>query len=397
MVSKYAPFVTEGTKEDAKKFQEEYGGQLFIGRKEAWITVSGGKRRGVFWHPVKGIEIRCSMFMLAKQLRVSVANEADLTPGRLTDYFFKEIIGINPLQDKKDRKQSGFYGVAWEALAKHKESECLKKLPFSINSDEDYWSFLDYLPHEPQHLVDRDLKSAFASALISAPTLFLYEHKNGTSTFIDDGGVMVRLREIMPKLPKWFKHRLVASLASHKYGKIKWGAAFNTAQWSILKVYKFMEKIKEIAGEYGVRYHTDCVTLKGSTPSYILDAIDAEAKAQSFVFNTKALGYGQLWEVGQGFIGYFNRIGGEREVDFEIKKRGLIYSKRAFTDEMVQNFGSRLSTHVLNAGDRRVYGHWNGVGFFAICQPVAGESSDSRWFQVYPMTPEKADEIVSKI
>lgn len=55
MVSKYAPFVTEGTKEDAKKFKEQYGGQLFIGRQEAWITVSGGERRGVFWHPIKGV------------------------------------------------------------------------------------------------------------------------------------------------------------------------------------------------------------------------------------------------------------------------------------------------------------------------------------------------------
>lgn len=335
--------------------------------------------------------------MLAQQLRVSVANEADLTPGRLTDYFLKETIGINPIEDKKNKKQSGFYGVAWESLAKHKESECLKKLPFLIGSNEDYWSFINYIPHEPQHLINRDLKAAFSSALISAPTLFLYEHKNGTSTFIDDGGAMMKLREIMPKLPKWFKHRLVATLASHQHGKIRWGAAFNTAQWSILKVYKFMQSVKEIVGDYGVRYHTDCVTLKGSTPTHILDAIDTKAASELFTFGTKALGYGQLWDSGFGFIGYLNPIGGEKEVGYEMKKRGLLYSKKAFTNEMVQNFGSRLSTHVLNAGNRRIYGHWNGVGFFSVCQPRTGESSDSGWFQVYPMTAEKAAELVSKI
>ena len=265
------------------------------------------------------------------------------------------------------------------------------------SSDEDYWCLVDWVPHEPQHLVDRDLKTAFASALISAPTLFLYEHKNGTSTFIDDGGAMIRMREIMPELPKWFKHRLVASLASHKYGKIRWGAAFNTAQWSILKVYKFMERVKEIAGEYGVRYHTDCVTLKASTPRHILDAIDAEAKAHGFTFNTKALGYGQLWDIGLGFIGHFNPIGGENEVEYQIKKRGLAYSKKAFTNEMVVNFGSRLSTHVLDAGNRRIYGHWNGVGFFSICQPIAGESPESGLFQVHPLTKERAAELVRKM
>lgn len=397
MSSKYIPFVVEGTKADAEKFQKEYDGQLFIGRKGAWITVAGGKRRGVFWHPVLGVEVRHNTYMLAKKLGVSAANEISLTPGRLVDLFFIEIIGINPSQDRKAGKQSGFYGTAWHSLAKHKESECLKKLPFSISSHEDYWSFLDYLPHEPQHLVDRDLKSAYASSLISAPNLFLYEHKNGTSTFIDDGGAMMRLREIMPELPKWFKHRLVATLASHRYGKIRWGAAFNTAQWAILKVYKFMERIKEIAGEYGVRYHTDCVTLKASTPSYIIDAIDAEAKLESFTFGTKALGYGQLWAPDEGFIGYFNYIGGEKEVAYEMKKRQLSYSRKAFTNEMVQNFGLRLSTHVLNAGNRRIYGHWNGMGFFSVCQPVAGESLDSAWFQIYPMKREKADELVSEI
>jgi hypothetical protein len=168
-------------------------------------------------------------------------------------------------------------------------------------------------------------------------------------------------------------------------------------QWAILKVYKFMEKIKEIAGEYGVRYYTDCVTLKDSTPKHILDAIDAEAKKNNFSFNTKALGYGQLWRADEGFIGYFNPIGREKQVAHEIKKRGLIYSKKAFTNEMVENFGSRLSTHVLDAGDRRVLGHWNGAGFFSVCQPVAGESSESGWFQVYPMTLEKAEQCVRRL
>jgi hypothetical protein len=396
MVIKYAPLVEYGTKADAEKFKETYGGQLFIGRHEAWITVAGGKRRGVFWHPVKGVEVRHNTFMLAKQLGVSGANEESLTPGRLADLFFAEIIGINPERDKKLGKKSGYYGNGYAARARKEESEFIKKLPFSIRSDENYRGIFEYYPHEPQHLIDRDLKSAFASALISAPTLFFYEHINGTPQWIDDEGAMIRLRQIMPELPKWFKHRLVSTLASHKYG-IRWGAAFNTAQWAIQKVYDFMKDVREIAGEYGVRYHTDCVTLKGSTPKNIIDAIDAKAEANSFTFGTKALGYGQLWRVEEGFIGYFNPIGSEIQVEHEMKKRGLIYSKKAFTNEMVQNFGSRLSTHVLDAGDRRVLGHWNGVAFFSVCQPVVGELSQSAWFQVYPMDTEKAKQHISKL
>ncbi len=195
---------------------------------------------------------------------------------------------------------------------------------------------------------------------------------------------MQRLREWYPHLPKWFKHRMVGMLASHQYG-IKWGAAFNTAQWAILKVYKTMEKASKIAGDNCVRAFVDCLTLKASTPKEVVEAIDKYFATEGFSLGTKALGYGQLWSPVEGFIGYCNPIGLDIEVEAQMKRRGLRFSQKAFSDELVQNFGDRLSTHVLNANGRKTFGHWNGVAFFSICQPVAGhQPGKSEWFTVYP-------------
>src|SRR4028119_435490 len=376
-------FVTEGTKAEALAFQKAKGGELYIGRQEQWIVVVGRKHKGIFWNPSEnGQLMKAQTYALGQKFGLSIAEHPDLTPGKLGYIFWKEIIGINPEQDKRQGKRSGYYGMGWEALAKKSKGS---------EEEFDHWHFEFWQEHEAQWLVDRDIKTAFLTALTHAPSLYLYEHKNGTSTFIEDGGAMEKLRKWVPHLPKWFKHRLVGSLASHQH-RIKWGAAFNTAQWAILWVYQFMERIQQIAGEYGVRYFVDCVTLKGSTPVGVIEAIDNEAHLWGFTFGTKALGYGKLWSPVEGFIGWKNYIGTDFEIKAKIKALGLKEDHRALNEELVRNFGSRLTTHVLEMGDRRVYGHWNGAGFFSICQPLPGSTlMKSQWFQVYPDTQDKQE------
>jgi hypothetical protein len=382
MASKLAPYVGEGKKADAYKFKQKYGGEIYTGRKDAWFTVEGGQRRAVFWNPGEnGQKVKAETYQLAQQLGFPIGQYPDLTPSKIGKMFWTDVIGINPQKDKREKKKSGYYGKEWEALAKRYKSG-------SKETDEDeelsHWQFSLFNPHEPQHLIDRDIKSAFSSALIQAPTLYLHEAPNGTSTFIDDGGAMQRLREWHPHLPKWFKHRMVGMLASHKYG-IKWGAAFNSAQWAILKVYKTMEKAAEIAGDNCARAFVDCLTLKASTPKEVVQAIDNYFASEEFSLGTKALGYGQLWSPVEGFIGYCNPIGLKIEVEAQMERRRVASSKRAYTDELVQNFGDRLSTHVLEVNGRKTLGHWNGVAFFSICQPVAGHHPNkSEWFTVYP-------------
>lgn len=382
MASKLAPFVGEGTRADAQKFKDKYGGEIYTGRNEAWITVEGGQRRAVFWNPAeKGQKLKAETYEFARQLGISIGQYPDLTPSKVGKMFWTDIIGINPQKDRKEKKKSGYYGKQWEALAKRAKGSFKE-----TEEDEElsHWQFTLFKPHDPQHLIDRDIKSAFTSALLTAPTLYLHEATNGTSTFIDDEGAMHRLREWYPHLPKWFKHRMVGMLASHQYG-IKWGAAFNTAQWAILKVYKTMEKAAGIAGDNCVRAYVDCLTLKASTPKEVVKSIDIYFASEGFLLGTKALGYGQLWSPVEGFIGYCNPIGLEMEVNAEMKRRQLRFSQKAFTDELVQNFGDRLSTHVLDINGRTTLGHWNGVAFFSICQPVVGHHPNkSEWFTVYP-------------
>jgi hypothetical protein len=146
-----------------------------------------------------------------------------------------------------------------------------------------------------------------------------------------------------------------------------------------------MEKAAEIAGDNCARAYVDCLTLKASTPKEVVQGIDKYFASERFSLGTKALGYGQMWSPVEGFIGYRNPIGLDIEVKAEMKRRGLRFSQKAFTDELVQNFGDRLSTHVLDINGRTTLGHWNGVAFFSICQPVVGHHPNkSEWFTVYP-------------
>jgi hypothetical protein len=80
------------------------------------------------------------------------------------------------------------------------------------------------------------------------------------------------------------------------------------------------------------------------------------------------------------------------EVKAKIKKLNLKQKHWAFDEDLVRNFGDRLSTHVFKHGDRKTYGHWNGVAFFTICQPHAGSvEGKSQWFQMYPDTEDKEE------
>src|SRR4028118_582324 len=108
MASKLAPFVGEGTRVDAQKFKDKYGGEIYTGRKETWITVEGGQRRAVFWNPAeKGQKLKAETYEFARQLGISIGQYPDLTPNKVGKMFWTDIIGINPQKDRKEKKKSG--------------------------------------------------------------------------------------------------------------------------------------------------------------------------------------------------------------------------------------------------------------------------------------------------
>lgn len=374
-----------GTEADAQEFASKMGGNVEASRSKVCFTVKQDDRKlAVFWNPSEeGKELRKKTYELAQVFGFSLAVHPDITPGTLGEKFWKEIIGINPRKCGKEASRSPYY-YGRQILLKAQEA-----------SDE-YWSYKYFQEHEPQWLVDRDIKSAFFTSLCELNTLYVFEHKNGNTTFEPDGGGIDRLRQWSPHLPKWFKHRAFGMLASKKYGK-KWGAAFNAASIAVQKVYDAMKVGREITDGYCVRCHTDCFTLKASTPTWVLEKLEDFLASKGFELSTKKLGYGQLWDEGFGFIGLLNPIGSEHDVNYQMRLRGLSYKPAAFTDELVNNFGERLSTHVLDAGNRRIYGHWNGKAFFALVQPIGGESNGSSYYQAYPMELEKAERLVTQL
>lgn len=374
-----------GTEAEAQDFAEKMGGDVQASKGKVCFTVKRGNRKlAVFWNrSEEGQKSRKETYELAQIFGFSLAIHPDITPGTLAEKFWKEVIGIDPQKcDSKAPRSPYYYGK--QILARAEKS-----------SDE-YWSYKYFQEHEPQYLVDRDIKSAFFTSLCRQPTLYSFEHKNGNTTFEPDGGAIERLRQWSPYLPKWFKHRAFGMLASKKYGK-KWGAAFNAATLAVQKVYDVMEVGQKITEGYCVRCHTDCFTLKACTPTSVLEKLESFLAEQGFELSTKKLGYGQLWDEGFGFIGLLNPIGSEHDVNYQIRLRDLKYKRAAFTDELVDNFGVRLVTHVLDASNRRIYGHWNGKAFFAILQPVARESSESHYYQMYPMELEKARKLIREL
>ncbi|MDZ8104746.1 MAG: hypothetical protein RM338_03860 [Nostoc sp. DedQUE12a] len=368
-----------GTEADAQEFASKMGGDVQASRAKVCFTVKQGNRKlAVFWNPSEeGKKLRKETYDLAQVFGFSLALNTDITPGILGEKFWKEIIGIDPQKcDKKAPRSPYYYGQ--KILLKAQEA-----------SDE-YWSYKYFQEHEPQWLVDRDIKSAFFTSLCQLPTLYLFEHKNGNTTFEPDGGAIDRLRQWSPHLPKWFKHRAFGMLASKKYGT-KWGAAFNAASIAVQRVYDAMKVGREITDGYCVRCHTDCFTLKASTPTWVLEKLENFLASKGFELSTKKLGYGQLWDEGFGFIGLLNPIGNEEDVKNQMRLRGLLYKQNAFTDELVNNFGIRLSTHVLYARDRKIYGHWDGYAFFAIVQLIGGKPNGSSCYHAYEMKLEKAE------
>ncbi len=374
-----------GTETDAQEFADKRGGDVQASKGKVCFTVKqGSKKLAVFWNPSEeGQKLRKETYELAQVFGFSLAIYEDITPGTLAEKFWKEVIGIDPQKcDKKAQRSPYYYGK--QILAKAEKS-----------SDQ-YWSYKYFQEHEAQWLVDRDIKSAFFTSLCQQPTLYLFEHKNGNTTFEPDGGGMERLRQWSAHLPKWFKHRAFGMLASKKYGT-KWGAAFNAASLAVQKVYDVMEEGQKITEGYCVRCHTDCFTLKACTPTSVLEKLEDLLAGKGFQLSTKKLGYGQLWDEGFGFIGYLNLIGSEHDVNYQIRLRGLKYKRAAFTDELVNNFGVRLVTHVLDGSERKVYGHWNGEAFFAIVQPVGGQLSESHYYQAHLIDLEKARKLIREL
>ena len=374
-----------GTEADAQEFAEKTGGDVQASKGKIYFTVKRGSRKlAVFWNPSQsGQKFRKETYELAHLFGFSLAIYPDITCGTLAKKFWKEVIGINPQKCDKEAKRSPYY-FGQQILARAKESSG------------EYWSYKYFQKHEPQYLVDRDIKSAFFTSLCQLKTLYCYENKSGSYTSVPDGGGIERLRQWSPYLPKWFKHRAFGMLASKKYGT-KWGAAFNAASLAVQKVYDLMEAGQKIADGYCVRCHTDCFTLKACTPTSVLEKLESLLAEKGFQLSTKKLGYGQLWDEGFGFIGFLNPIGSKHDVEHQMRLGGLLYKRAAFTDELVDNFGVRLVTHVLEASDRRIYGHWNGQAFSAIVQPVVGQSSQSRYYQVHPMELEKARKLIREL
>lgn len=238
----------------------EGGGQLFTsGGKHGPHTLVRGSNIYTYW-PKNSLS-RGQLIEACKALDI---NPEGMTGGRLCRLILKDIVGL--------KHKGTFFSDRHKALAK----------------DGYHWHYTKLIPGQHGNCLEFDIKSAYFSSLFRFPSLLL----SNSGKFVSDDGAMENLKALNPLLPKWLRLQLLGVLSAHERryfvvkddgkGKrmkmvvqheIAYGQAFNTAHESILNLYKLMQRIDLIAGDYCVRMHTDSFTLKSDLPLEVFDEI----------------------------------------------------------------------------------------------------------------------------
>jgi len=181
-----------------------------------------------------------------------------------------------------------------------------------------HWHYQHINTGDNGKCIEYDLSSAYMTQFLRLPSMILL----GKDQFVDDGGAMERLRELMTLFPKWLRVQFLGVLASHNRTtitrvmvdgewtvkktvtpSINYGGAFNAAHRAILRVYRLMERVHKMAGDYCIRVHTDSFTLKSSTPRELLSSIFNHLEENEQPLQIKGIGRAFFFDLNEGLIG----------------------------------------------------------------------------------------------
>lgn len=242
--------------------------------------------------------------------------------------------------------------------------------------------------------IEYDLSSAYMSQFLRLESTLIKD----VNTFLDDNGAMERLKTIMPLFPKWLRVQFLGVIASHsrtyitrKKGEngyeiekktqnsIAYGGAFNATHRAILRVYRIMERIHQIAGDYCVRMHTDSFTLKTCTPKNILLEIFDFLERNEQEVQIKGIGRAFFFDLNEGIIGS-KLIGAKEIVSAQLHEINFKQSREPIEEEYARNWEDIIEDIHLGMNNRKSIP----INYEQIkinwLQPNQQESPDDEWF-----------------
>lgn len=216
-----------------------------------------------------------------------------------------------------------------------------------------HWHYQFSNPGDNGYCVEFDLKSAYFTSYTQLPTALLA----GIDNFVEDDGAMERLRTLYSIMPKWMRLQLLGILASHtkttivrektttgwgvkinQFSSIETGYAFNAAHRAILRTYKVMKRVHEIAGDNIARIHTDSFALKATTPDEVEAQVFNYLKEMGYEVAVKGMGRMYLFDLNTGAIGK-KVIGAKAEVIDRFKEEKISFSPQENAQELIERWG----------------------------------------------------------
>jgi hypothetical protein len=242
--------------------------------------------------------------------------------------------------------------------------------------------------------IEYDLSSAYMTQFMRLPSTLIANVDDS----MDDNGAMERLRAIMPMFPKWLRVQLLGVIASHSrtyicrkkgdngyeiekkiQNSISYGACFNAAHRAILRVYRLMKRIHEIAGDYCVRMHTDSFTLKTCTPKHILLEIFDFLERNEQELQIKGIGRAFFFDLNEGIIGG-KIIGAKEIVAAQLHEINFKQARESIEEEYARDWKDIIEDIQLGMNSRKsipidyeqIKINWS--------QPAQDKVDDDEWF-----------------
>lgn len=267
------------------------GGQFFPRKgSDGTTTVLLGSQVHTFWEPESTNYAR-----VQDAARYYNFPEKSATSGRLARFILKDVCGLDASWSDPGRR--------FKQLAE----------------DGFHWHFTHVIPGQYDYLLEFDLCAAYATSLMQEETFLL----SSDLCHRADNGALECLRALLPTMPKWLRMTIIGVVASHKmtFGtlktglngypelqwktvrKIEYGEAFNCVHRAILRVYRVMQKVKELGADHIKRMHTDSFALSWDIPHGRESAIFAYLDSVQFPCVCKSQGSAVLFNLNEGVIG----------------------------------------------------------------------------------------------
>lgn len=296
----------------------ENGGQLYSGDSDGGCTtVVRGSRVSRFWEPKSVKRGKC-----IEACKIFGYEPYGMTGGSLCRKIIDDILQV-PYKDSR-------FAKTYRDIAERGE----------------HWHYQYIKTGDHGKTIEYDLSSAYMTQFLRLPSMILL----GRDEFVNDNGAMEKLREIMPLFPKWLRVQFLGVLASHQRTTIirvrkgdRWevqkvqtpsvtyGGAFNAAHRAILRVYRILKKIHELAGDDVKRIHTDSFLLSQTVPIRKLQSIFDYLEENEQELQIKAIGRSCFFDLNEGVIG--NKIIGCKPMVSTKLKVSNFKQVREYTDD----------------------------------------------------------------